>query len=126
MNFRVIKTSLALTVAALFAANALAQKDSAGATQWNFDEYRKTYPEITDSSYQETGASGFTVGWDKVQPKYGVHAKGALSTRAMPTTPHLQKPWDCARPSSIRHSRSRIRPARLGWNLSLRMISLSG
>lgn len=40
--------------------------------------YRKTYPEIIDSSYFEQGASGFTVGWDKVKPKYGVHAKGAL------------------------------------------------
>jgi hypothetical protein len=40
--------------------------------------YRKTYPEISDSGYTEQGASGFTVGWDKVQPKYGVHAKGAL------------------------------------------------
>lgn len=40
--------------------------------------YRKTYPEITDSGYYEQGASGFTVGWNKVQPKYGVHAKGAL------------------------------------------------
>lgn len=40
--------------------------------------YRKTYPDITDSGYIEQGASGFTVGWNKVQPKYGVHAKGAL------------------------------------------------
>jgi hypothetical protein len=40
--------------------------------------YRKTYPEIIDSNYFEQGASGFTVGWNKVQPKYGVHAKGAL------------------------------------------------
>ena len=40
--------------------------------------YRKTYPEITDSAYQETGASGFTVGWNRVQPKYGLTAKGAL------------------------------------------------
>ena len=40
--------------------------------------YRKTYPTITDSSYQEVGASGFTVGWNQVQPKYGLHAKGAL------------------------------------------------
>jgi len=40
--------------------------------------YRKTYPTITDSGYIEQGASGFTVGWDKVQPKYGLHAKGAL------------------------------------------------
>jgi hypothetical protein len=40
--------------------------------------YRKTYPEIIDSGYQEQGGSGFTVGWDKVQPKYGLHAKGAL------------------------------------------------
>jgi hypothetical protein len=40
--------------------------------------FRKTYPEITDSGYREQGASGFTVGWNKVQPKYGVHAKGAL------------------------------------------------
>jgi hypothetical protein len=40
--------------------------------------YRKTYPEITDSSFKEQGASGFTVGWNKVQPKYGLTAKGAL------------------------------------------------
>jgi len=40
--------------------------------------YRKTYPTITDSGYIEQGASGFTVGWNQVQPKYGVHAKGAL------------------------------------------------
>ncbi|THU30449.1 hypothetical protein FAM09_30290 [Niastella caeni] len=40
--------------------------------------YRKTYPDITDSGYIEQGASGFTVGWNKVQPKYGLHAKGAL------------------------------------------------
>jgi hypothetical protein len=40
--------------------------------------YRKTYPDITDSGYIEQGASGFTVGWDKVQPKYGAHAKAAL------------------------------------------------
>jgi len=40
--------------------------------------YRKTYPEIIDSDYIEQGASGFTVGWNKVQPKYGLTAKGAL------------------------------------------------
>lgn len=40
--------------------------------------FRKTYPTIIDSGYIEQGASGFTVGWDRVQPKYGVHAKGAL------------------------------------------------
>jgi hypothetical protein len=40
--------------------------------------YRKTYPEIIDSNYKEQGGSGFTVGWDKVQPKYGLTAKGAL------------------------------------------------
>jgi hypothetical protein len=40
--------------------------------------YRKTYPEITDSNFTEQGGSGFTVGWNKVQPKYGLHAKGAL------------------------------------------------
>jgi hypothetical protein len=40
--------------------------------------YRKTYPEIIDSNYQEQGASGFTVGWDKVQPKFGLTAKAAL------------------------------------------------
>ncbi|HEY1201417.1 MAG TPA: hypothetical protein VGE79_10570 [Niastella sp.] len=41
--------------------------------------YRKTYPEIIDSiNYEEQGASGFTVGWDKVQPKWGLSAKGAL------------------------------------------------
>ncbi|OQP60260.1 hypothetical protein [Niastella populi] len=40
--------------------------------------YRKTYPTIIDSGYIEQGASGFTVGWDKVQPKFGLSAKGAL------------------------------------------------
>jgi hypothetical protein len=40
--------------------------------------YRKTYPVISDSGYYEQGASGFTVGWNKVQPKYGLHTKGAL------------------------------------------------
>jgi hypothetical protein len=40
--------------------------------------YRKTYPEIIDSLYKEQGAAGFTVGWNKVQPKYGLTAKGAL------------------------------------------------
>ena len=40
--------------------------------------YRKTYPTIVDSGYQEQGASGFTVGWNQVQPKYGLTAKGAL------------------------------------------------
>ncbi|MCS3796952.1 hypothetical protein [Niastella sp. OAS944] len=41
--------------------------------------YRKTYPEIIDSiNYEEQGGSGFTVGWDKVQPKWGLSAKGAL------------------------------------------------
>lgn len=40
--------------------------------------YRKTYPAITDSGYIEQGASGFTVGWNKVQPKYGVTGKAAL------------------------------------------------
>lgn len=44
----------------------------------NSQRVRKTYPVISDSSYQEQGASGFTVGWNKVQPKYGIHAKGAL------------------------------------------------
>lgn len=40
--------------------------------------YRKTYPEIIDSNYLEQGASGFTVGWNKVQPKFGLAAKAAL------------------------------------------------
>jgi hypothetical protein len=40
--------------------------------------YRKTYPDIIDSNYAEQGASGFTVGWDKVQPKFGLTAKAAL------------------------------------------------
>ncbi len=40
--------------------------------------YRKTYPTIIDSGFIEQGASGFTVGWDKVQPKFGLSAKGAL------------------------------------------------
>jgi hypothetical protein len=40
--------------------------------------YRKTYPTIIDSGYIEQGASGFTVGWNKVQPKFGLSAKGAL------------------------------------------------
>lgn len=40
--------------------------------------YRKTYPDIIDSNYLEQGASGFTVGWDKVQPKFGLTAKAAL------------------------------------------------
>lgn len=40
--------------------------------------YRKTYPEIIDNNYIEQGASGFTVGWDKVQPKFGLSTKGAL------------------------------------------------
>jgi hypothetical protein len=44
----------------------------------NNQRVRKTYPTISDSMYQEQGASGFTVGWNKVQPKYGLHAKGAL------------------------------------------------
>lgn len=39
---------------------------------------RKTYPTISDSGYAVEGASGFTVGWNKVQPKYGAHAKAAL------------------------------------------------
>jgi len=47
-------------------------------TDGSNQRYRKTYPEIIDSSYKETGGSGFTVGWDKVQPKYGLTAKGAL------------------------------------------------
>jgi hypothetical protein len=42
------------------------------------ERFRKTYPEISDSNYTEVGAAGFAVGWNKVQPKYGVHAKGAL------------------------------------------------
>ncbi|MFL5747832.1 MAG: hypothetical protein ACJ751_24370 [Niastella sp.] len=40
--------------------------------------YRKTYPDIIDSNYLEQGASGFTVGWNKVQPKFGLTAKAAL------------------------------------------------
>lgn len=44
----------------------------------NNERVRKTYPTISDSAYLEQGASGFTVGWNKVQPKYGLHAKGAL------------------------------------------------
>jgi hypothetical protein len=40
--------------------------------------YRKTYPTIIDSGFIEQGASGFTVGWNKVQPKFGLSAKGAL------------------------------------------------
>ena len=41
-------------------------------------QLRKTYPTIIDSGYIEQGAAGFTVGWDKVQIKPGLHAKGAL------------------------------------------------
>lgn len=44
----------------------------------NNQRVRKTYPTISDSGYIEQGASGFTVGWNKVQPKYGAHAKAAL------------------------------------------------
>ncbi|MBO9201680.1 MULTISPECIES: hypothetical protein [Niastella] len=40
--------------------------------------YRKTYPTISDSNYLELGASGFTVGWSEVKPKFGLTAKGAL------------------------------------------------
>lgn len=39
---------------------------------------RETYPTIIDSGYNEQGASGFTVGWDQVKIKPGIHAKGAL------------------------------------------------
>ena len=40
--------------------------------------YRKTYPTIIDSNYLEQGASGFTVGWNQVQPKFGLTGKAAL------------------------------------------------
>jgi hypothetical protein len=39
---------------------------------------RKLYPTIIDSAYEEQGASGFTVGWGQMQPKWGAHAKAAL------------------------------------------------
>ena len=39
---------------------------------------RKTYPTIIDSGYLELGASGFTVGWNQVKVRPGVHAKAAL------------------------------------------------
>jgi hypothetical protein len=44
----------------------------------NRQQFRKTYPTIIDSGYLEQGASGFTVGWNQVQIKPGLHAKGAL------------------------------------------------
>lgn len=44
----------------------------------NDSSYRKTYPEISDSGYTETGAAGFTVGWNKVKLDPGLHAKAAL------------------------------------------------
>jgi hypothetical protein len=47
-------------------------------TDLNSQRVRKTYPTISDSGYVEQGASGFTVGWDKVQPKWGGHAKAAM------------------------------------------------
>jgi len=43
----------------------------------NGQRFRSTYPKIYDSSYRETGASGFTTGWKDLKVKPGVHAKVA-------------------------------------------------
>lgn len=42
------------------------------------DRVRKTFPEVSDSSYAVIGASGFTVGWGEVKLRPGAHAKAAL------------------------------------------------
>jgi len=42
------------------------------------DPFKSTYPTIIDSGFTELGASGFTVGWDKVSITPGLNAKTAL------------------------------------------------
>lgn len=40
--------------------------------------FRSKYPEIIDSSYNESGSAGFTVGWGDVKVKPGIYTKAAM------------------------------------------------